>query len=374
MKITISLLSQWWDRHFYSVYEKPDRVSDDELERVYLQRMKFLYSHYAEFGLGEEDPKPDPAWLGIIMKWCVDFIPFLLGTPMYCIPTGYWQAMPQKKEEIKKLEPVDIRNTSMGEWVLRRKKTLENKYGSAQIAQLVEGSVNAAVRIQGEEFYCELIQDPPFVRNLLDVITETVIKTYEFFADHFDLQEVFLANCSNAHIGPSLYEEYGLDNDIRIAGAAKKLIPSERFVYFHHCDGISDAFIDLYAQVPHISKIDSSYKADLGRLRRAFPDSCLSIFFNPKWVMLTRDERRKTILDSILAGMDEMILANLDPTASPEALKVVFEDIRAACGEAGAVPEFSIVPFSEDEYDWSTPVYQGSGIFRITDPSCLLIP
>ncbi|MBI4026441.1 MAG: hypothetical protein HY360_15760, partial [Verrucomicrobia bacterium] len=89
---SITLLSKWWDQHFYSKYAKPAVASDEELERVYLQRKRFLFEHFGEFGIGEEHPARDGKFVNVIMKWCLDFIPYLLGVKLTCLDEGFWYA------------------------------------------------------------------------------------------------------------------------------------------------------------------------------------------------------------------------------------------------------------------------------------------
>ncbi|MBI4028387.1 MAG: hypothetical protein HY360_25605, partial [Verrucomicrobia bacterium] len=92
---------------------------------------------------------------------------------------GFWNAEPLTVGEVKKLKPVDIASLPFSEWILQRMESLKKKYGKAEIGQLVEGSVNAASRIRGAEFFYDLAADKEMSRRLLEVITQTVILTYQ---------------------------------------------------------------------------------------------------------------------------------------------------------------------------------------------------
>ena len=167
--IALTFMSQWWDKHFYSIYEKPVAATDDEFERVCLRRQRFLFEGFGEFGIGEEHPLSDGRFVNVIMKWCVDFIPYLLGVKLKCMDEGFWLAETMTEDEIAGLKPVDISSLPFSEWIFKRKDALEKRYGRAEIGQLVEGSVNAAFRIRGDELYSDLLANKGLARGLLDV-------------------------------------------------------------------------------------------------------------------------------------------------------------------------------------------------------------
>lgn len=373
--VTLSMISKWWKKNYYQDHYKPAVPSDEELERVYLERKRFLFEHFGAFGIGEENPVRDGKFVSGIMKWCVDFIPYVLGVPMTCIEEGFWQSEPLAKEELKALKPVDIAGLPFAEWLVRRRDMLRRKYGQAEIAQLVEGSVNVACRMRGEEFYCDLILDKGFAKHLLHVITETVITTYRFFAREFDLKEVFLANCSNVHIGPETYSEMCLDNDIHVMNETAKLIDAERFGYLHHCDSCADRFIGLYSNIPHIKKLDGSYKTDIQAAKEQMADATFTAFFNPVTALyMPLPELKENIIKTCAAGADELLFANIDPATSVQRLQEILGCIAEAAAEAGVTPEITMLPFSEDEFEWAFPEYQGSRVNKNTDDWRLLIP
>jgi hypothetical protein len=56
LNIGLEFIYGWWDKYFYSNHRKPSVPCDDELERVYLERKRFLFEHFGRFGVGEENP------------------------------------------------------------------------------------------------------------------------------------------------------------------------------------------------------------------------------------------------------------------------------------------------------------------------------
>ena len=375
MNFTISFMARWWETYFYSKYEKPLFASDDEFERVYFQRKRFLFENFGDFDIGEEYPVKDGKYVNVIMKWCVDFIPFLLGVRLTCIEEGFWLPDPLSEDEIKRLKPVDIATQPFSRWILNRKKILEKRYGKAEMGQLVEGSVNAAYRIRGELFYYDLVMNKDLAKHLLEVITETVIMTYKFFAKEFDIQEIFLANCTNAHIGPELYEEMALQNDIRISTETKPLFNKDRFAYLHNCDSIADKFIDLYKKIPGLYKMDGAYNTDIPRMKAAMPDVRFAAFINPQLlVQLTADQLKERISKAMVNGADEFMIANIGPMSDLATIKTLLKGINEICRELDYHPVFEVVPFCEDEHEWAFPQYQGTESFYCKDDWHKLIP
>jgi hypothetical protein len=373
--ITFSFLHAWWAVHYHSSSPMPELASDEALERICLGRQRFLFEKFGEYGLGEAFPRPENQPLNVIMKWCVDFIPYLLGIELTCIEAGFWQARPISAQEAKKLKPADISGLPFAEWIYARKQKLIERYGSAKIGQLVEGSVNAACRIRGEDFYCDLLLDRGLAEHLLSVVTETVIHTYQFFAREFNLEEIFLANCSNQHIGADLYAQNCLKNDIRTTQALEGLFQEDRFCYLHHCDASADGLLEHYGKIPHIRKMDGSYKTDISKAKTLLPGALFTAFVNPGEVLsMGPDDIAARLAPPTAAGADELLFANIDPAVSPEKIKGIMSELQKKTQELGKEAVFSVVPITEDEYEWAFPAYQGCRVNRVADDWRLLIP
>ena len=372
--ITISFMARWWEKHFYSKHQKPVVASDEEFERVHLQRLRFLFENFGEFGIGEEHPEKDGTYVNSIMKWCLDWIPFLLGVKLTCIEEGFWHPEPLTEDEIKELKPVDLADEPFGQWILARKETLEKRYGKAEFGQLIEGSINSAYRIRGEEIYTDLAVNKDMVKHLLEVITETVIMNYKFLAGEFDLEEVFLANCTNNHIGPELYEEMALQNDIRIAKETAPLFNKERFIYLHNCDYKADKFIDLYKNIPNLLRLDGSDTTDIERMKKAMPGVNFSTFLNPRLMKLPPAKLKQRFDSAVVRGSDEFLIANLDPSADIGTIRTLLKIIHESCNELDCNPVVSVVPFCEDEHEWAFPEYQGNEPYHCKDDWHRLVP
>lgn len=371
----VTFLYDWWDKNFYPGHKRPEAANDGEFERVYLERKRFLFEKFGEFGIGEEKPVSDGNYVNLIMRWCVDFIPYLLGVKLKSAEEGFWRPQTLTEEEILKLKPVDIASLPYGEWILKRKEALVKRYGRAEIGQGIEGSVNAAFRIRGEELYYDMLRNKELVRNLLNVITETVILTYTFFAREFNLNNVFLANCTVNHIGPDLYAELCLENDIRIAKETKKLFNKDTHVYLHHCDLPIDKFVSLYKKIPYLWQLDGAHTSDIKKVKSGIPQAEFNAFLNPAVIQHQGPEKLKeTMIKVIEQGADNLAAANLSSTTDVEKLRNLFKSFTEIGRELSFEPVITLNPFAEEEYGWELPVYQGTRAYHCSDNLKVLIP
>lgn len=375
MTLNISFLYDWWEQYFFAGHLKPEAATDSEFERVYLERKRFLFEHFGEFGLGEEHPVADGQYVSIIRRWCVDLIPYLLGVKLQSVAEGFWQPQPMTEAEIMALEPADITTLPYGEWILKRKDILVKRYGRAEIGPSVEGSVNAAFRIRGEELYYDMVANKPLVHHLLDVVTETVLMTYRFFARESKLEQVFLANCTASHIGPALYGELCLANDIRLATETRHLCNKERHVYLHHCDLPIDRFVALYQNIPHLDSLDGAHTSDIAAVKRAIPAAKFNALINPTVIRNQSPEQlRDTLQDVIGRGADNLVAVNLCSLTGIDNLKGLMASFQETSRAMGFDPVFAVDPFAEEEYGWELPKYQGPRLYHRDDHLESFIP
>jgi hypothetical protein len=199
--------------------------------------------------------------------------------------------------------------------------------------------------------------------------------TYKFLGGEFDLPEVFLSNCTNVHIGPEIYEEMGLPNDIRVTTETSSLFNRDKFTYLHNCDSNADKFIDLYKRIPGVYKLDGADTTDIIRMKTIMPDVKFAAFLNPRLLMqLSPNQFKERIIKDLNDGSDELMISNIDTSTDTTNAKTIFKTIAEACEELNFNPVFSTMPFCEDEYEWAFPEYQGNRPFHCKDDWHKLIP
>ena len=359
VRISIYFMWEWWEKYFHCMFKRPEKACDDSLEWMYLMRKKFLFENFGEFGVGEERPVMDGRYVNMVLKWGMDFIPYVLGAKLTCQDVGGYAAEKMDIETIKALKPVNVADSPAGEWIIKRKEELIKRYGSADQGMDLEGPTNIAVRIRGEDFYIDLIEDKGLARHILDVVTETIISGYLFFGKQFKMNELLIADCNVTLISPSLYEEIILDYDIKVANISKVVTGREKAVRLHHCDVPVDKFIYAYKKIPEVYKIEASYTSDIAMVLREMPDTCFSAMINP--LDLMRESYgviEQRIGRALEKGAVELDIWNIDPSVDISKMRKIFSLVQRCCERNNCRALFDCIPFCWDELEWAFPRYQ----------------
>jgi hypothetical protein len=372
--IRLSFLPDWFDRHFFNRHRRPDEASDEEMGRLYLERKRFLHENFGDFGIGEANPALDGERINRIGKYCCDFIPYILGVKLECIDAGFYNPHPLTEEEIKKLKPVDLAELPLGEWIVRRKEKLNQLYGSAEMGLYLEGSMNGAFRIRGVDIYADLLLNPSFVRDLFQVINETVVMAYKFLAETVGVERVVLWNCTVNHIGPDIYEQLCLPNDLYVVRETRESIP-EHTLDIHHCDLPVEKFLDAYAKIPRLHALDGSHTSNIPRIKESLPGVDFLAMVNPMVVDRTPEEEFQRLITNLLEdGADAINLIQLDPNTGIERLRTLMKIVERCCEKRQLTAEFEMDPLCEEEIEWAFPRYQGRGLHHRDDDWRSLIP
>ena len=367
IKAIFYFINEWWHENFFTGHAAPQSRGPEELDRIYLERKRFLFENFGEFGQGEEEPEMDGQYANLFVKWGMDIISYVLGGELFAHDAGGYCVVPQDKERLGRLKPVDIADTDFAEWIVRRKGYLEERYGSAGQMQILETSLNVATRLGGQEFYIALGTDKPFASHLLETIAETTALAYRFFCKEFVMPDVNLTNCAVNHISSDMYEEMCLKNDIYLAEDTRDLFPhTKRHVLLHSCDLPADRLVDSYAKVPRVYRFEASYRTDVKRFYEKMPDAYFAAFVNPvDLVQLPEEELARMLSDKTRDGVREWIFWGIDPYCSAGRLKKAMRFVQQACSANGFEAELEVTPFNFDELEWSFPKWQGDGVYSI---------
>ena len=367
IKTMFYFTNEWWNQYFFSEHDPPNAKSADELDRIYLQRKRFLYESFGMFGQGEEHPLPDGKYVNMFVKWGMDVIPYILGCKLSAKEAGGYHVSPLSRDEISGLKPVDVAGTVFAEWLIKRKEFLERRYGSADIVLLLETSLNAASRMRGEEFYIDLGLDKPFAKHLLDVILQTTLMAYRFFTQVFPMPDVNLTNCTINHISAEMYEEMFLDNDIYLAENTRDLFPEKKnHVLLHNCDLPADRFLEYYARIPYVYQFQASYKTDMEKYMQYMQDIPFCALVNPVSMIQMRTEELKEMMgQKTNDGVREWVFWGIDPLCGIEKVQTLMQAAKDACEANGFEAELETIPFNFDELEWSFPGWQGKEIYSI---------
>lgn len=356
---------EWWEKYFHREIPRPEKVSDNAIDSMYLNRKRYLYKEFGEFSIGEEVPIMDGAYVNMITKYGMDVIPYLFGAEMECQEAGGWMPKLFSIETLKKLEPVDISNHPFSEYLLKEKEKKLQRYGSVNIFLDYESATNLAVRLRGEEFYMDLIDDEVFARHLLDVNNKSIYYLLKFILANFPLScyhgvnDFQLGNCNVTMVSPSMYSEIIKPFDVEFAGYFERLTGQKGKLHLHHCDVELDKFIDAYKDIPNLERIQASHRSDIALISEKMPGVSFCGIFSPIEMMnQSTDELEKSIERAIRLGCGEIDLWNIDPAISPEKLRGIFGIISKYSKEYDVNAEFKVIPFCWDELEWAFPKYQ----------------
>ena len=362
VQISVYCMYEWWLKYFHCAFPLPERPCDAALETLYLARQKFLYEHFADFNIGDPAPKANGEYLNMIARYSLDFVPHLLGVELKAYDGGGYTPRHLDEEQVRSLKPVCLENTPMGEWIQRRKEKLTARYGSAVSNIALEGPLNLANRVRGEEFFFDMYDDAELAHHLLNVITETAADVYRFQRKYFGPTEINIANClASAMLSPESYSLFGLPYDRRLAAMSEEITGKERGVKLHHCDARIDAFAPYYAQMPQIHQVEARTTSSAEIIRSAFPGADFSAMVN--CTALAEKPVPQLITEDIEPALREDITASVDmwsfsTETSPERLKDILEQIRLACGKYAVEPEYSMIPFYWEELEWAFPRWE----------------
>jgi len=359
LNISVYFMWEWWERYFHSSYKRPEKISEDALDDMYLKRKRFLYDNFGQYGIGEEMPQLDGSFVDIVTRYGMDFIPYLFGAALRVQDAGGWMPEPFEKEILRKMKAVDLKDHPMAEWIIREKEKKIKRYGKASLMIHHEGPTNIAVRMRGEEFYIDLIEDPSFASYLLELVSETMFHIFGFTVKNFETNSAFgLGNCNVTMISPDLYEKVIRPFDIEFSRRSAEISGRYNDLVLHHCDVKVDRFIETYSRIPNIRALQASHDSDIQRVNDIMPEVDFYAMFNPSEIS------RKTVGEifcdvdrAVGLGAKELDIWNVDPGVDVKKLTGIFDAIVRSCAGHGVKHRFSVIPFCWDELEWAFPVY-----------------
>ena len=365
LTVSIYFMWEWWEQYFHKNIPRPGVVDEDALDTIYLKRKRFLFEEFGGFGIGEEIPVMDGAYVNMVLKYGMDLIPYLFGAELTCQNVGGWMSGPFSKETLAKLEPVDIAEHPFAEYLLKEKEKKLKRYGSVNVFLDYESPTNIAARLRGEEFYLDLIDDEGFVRHLLQLSTESICNIFKFGVTYFPpasyhgVYDISLGNCNVTLLSPEMYVEIIKPFDLKFAVCSEKLSGMSDRLLLHHCDVEVDKFIEAYRDIPNLKAIQASHRSDIARVMDRIPGVSFCAMLNPGEMRnMAPNELESAIERMIKLGSVELDLWNIDPSIAPEQLRSIFGMISKYSRKYNVEAQFKVIPFCWDELEWAFPRYQ----------------
>jgi hypothetical protein len=358
---TISLYCtpEWWDRHYHALRPRPERANQAALEAVYLDRQRFLFEQFGDFGMGAQAPQLGQGQIATVIRYGFDLVPVLLGTRVDIADA--WGFYPQFRslDMCGGLRPVDIAAHPEGEWILREKERLASLYGGCSHGIDIGSVTNNAFRILGQDVYTELLAEPERLSALFEVILETMQRLFAFLVRHFGgMDPVPLSNCNVSLMGPQTYAERVLAFDARQARFAERLSGAPPRAAVHHCDVPADPFLDAYARLPGVASLQASFASDVAAARARLPGSRFSALVSPSSLNGDLDGLRKALHLALAGGAEDFAVWNVDADTAPARLRAVFAMLRETARMNGRPACFSVMPLCWEELEWAHGRYQ----------------
>jgi hypothetical protein len=366
LPVSIYFVWEWWERYFQGARGRPDAIDFDWLDATYLGRQRFLYEALGEFGVGAAEPALDLAFVGKVLPFHTILVPVALGVEVGLQEAGGYCWCNVTEEVLRKIEPVDIANTWVGERVAREREHRLARYGVA--AQMIDlaSAANNAFTLRGPEFYADLIADPALTQHYLGAVTETMQLAYRFITRLFGPIEGFpLGNCNVVMMSPQLYVETIRSHDVRIVQAAAEMAGQPPCCDLHHCDVKTEPFAQAYRAIPGLRSLQGSYRSDVAAIRRALPGVTFSAMVNPVDVLNRPAAQLDAELERCVAeGINDVALWNIDTAYGPAEMRGLLRRVREIAARHGRRAEFSVIPFTWEELDWEFPRYRTSNAAR----------
>jgi len=259
LPVSIYCVWQWWEQHYQRHHGRPDKIDYDWLDQQYLGRQRFLFEQFGRFGIGQETPVLDKSFVAKLLPYHTILIPVLLGTEVSIQAEGgyCWQNLTE--DRMRKIKPVDLANSAIGEEIRQKYQQLKSRYGIATQMIDLASVTNNAFTMRGPEFYADLIAEKEFAREYMGVITETMCLAYRFITGLFDPIEGFpLGNCNVTMVSPELYIEMIREYDIRCVNFAAGLTGQKPSSAIHHCNVNTEPFAEAYRAIPGLSSLQGS--------------------------------------------------------------------------------------------------------------------
>jgi len=311
--VTLNLFPSWWNRNYGITYGMKIFENPEYRAQTFKEMNRLAWDRFGDVGFGEEEAD---------LVWTLDDLnnatmPAILGCEVVYPDDNYAVARPLSEEQIMTLNaPEDISSIWPISEIIRQTEYINAKYDqNPKPGWAYMGVQNIASITRGVELYSDYYLQPSLARHLLDISTDMIIDSVEYFRDTgSEISVVCNQNCTVPLCGPRVYEEFLLDYEKQLFQYAKSI---EAQYYIHHC-GILDTYLQIYNRIENIHAFDIGWGSDLRLALDAYPKSSFNYIIGHTFIMqATATEAR------------DMALQIID-TAGPDInrLSVIFSDLE----------------------------------------------
>ncbi len=226
-------------------------------------------------------------------------------------------------EEVDALQAPDLGENPFFQELMSQLDWIADKEGRIEGYVNWQGVLNNAQRLRGQQVFMDFHEQPSRARHLLDCVCTTMIDAAQRvharqLASGVTAGFFTVSNCLVNMISSQQYGEFLLPLDGRIAETFGR-------IGIHNCAWSADAYMDHYAEVPHLGYIDMGMDSDLRRARETFPDCRRALMYTPMDLANKSDEELRSDfrrIDNEYAPCD-VVLADIEAGTPDERIWTV---------------------------------------------------
>jgi hypothetical protein len=245
-------------------------------------------------------------------------------------------------EEALAIATPDIATTWPMSQLIADMDSLQNEFGCVCGDFDLDGVLNTALRIRGQQFFMDFYEAPQLARHVLSVVTGAQIAVATYVRTRTGTLSlstnrstvnvdpgIFLhSNCSVQMVSPRIYEEFLFPYENRLA---EELAPYG----IHHCGDNLQLYAPCYARLP-VTFFDVGWGSDVARCRKELPNAFLNLRLNPvRMLQCTAAEIRGDAEQLLAAAGDTrnvgLCCINMDYGTPDENVRAMLE-VAASAG------------------------------------------
>ncbi len=331
--VVTGFLPTWWARNYGIIINEEWHINPEVRRESLIHMEEFLQERFSRLpnffcGPGYKGSYP------IEFAYGCELVPALFGCPLVYSADGYPFSNPLKlsQEQAIRLETPNLDNSPLLKSLWTIPPEQPNKRVTGQLG--VEGVLNIALKLRGEEIFIDMLNDKPLACHIFEVITETLIQLVHKIRKWQDPQKnmptyIVTSNCTVNMISGEMYQDLLLSYDLKLAHA---------FDIFgmHNCGWRVDPYIDSYAKIEDLAYLDMGGDTDIARVHKAFPQLSLTFFYPPDVFRRQNPDQIYTEIKNIGKAINKgyILLSDLDVGVGDEQVIAAYEAIRDIRGLA----------------------------------------
>ena len=305
LRYEICFHPSWWHREAGIDFSENFWHDPETRIRADMKMRRVLFEKFGQYGIGEEDPGPRPI-LGSDHTACGFLFSEMLGCKVLYAAGDSPQVLCAELDdgEAFALRTPDFDSHPLWQSMERQAAWLKEKYGYVECHLNLMGVQNIAMDLRGQTIFEDYYDEDSPARHLLEVSCETMLEAgrrmYAWtphisagvtnILKHVRPRNYCTSNCTVEMVSRSIYEEFLLEYDNRLA---------EAFPDFgiHHCGKTMEHVVEGYAKVRNLKFVEVGAFSDLAAVRDALTeDMLINARYSPvRLASVTEEELRKEL-------------------------------------------------------------------------------